>query len=204
MNLKEAFRYQNFINKLLNEACASIQNYDHCLKCEKKHLRAPVEEDKIEVVDRGNFYSNDIMIKFISYLLNEKTILSDRISDAKSSAKLDIDGAISVNKYRQAAVESMRVMLRSKPRKYISKEGGFKINNEGNQTPYYYQVESTYEYDYDVAVAKSVHREMSKKADMVSAEIDSTMVNTIVDYEPPFDIGSNFDDIVEEFAAIAT
>lgn len=199
MNLKEAFRYQNFLGKLLNEAIDSIQTYDHCLKCEKKHLRAPVEEDIVEVVDRGDFHDNNTMISFICYILNEKAELSDKIAKAKASAEFDIDGAIAVNKSRQAAVEAIRYMLRAKPKKVVSKEGGFKINNEGNQTPYYYKVESVYDYDYDVAAAKDACKRMSKEADKMSSNIDNVMVNTVVDYDPPFDIGSSFDDVVEEF-----
>lgn len=199
MNLKEAFRYQNFLNKLLSEANASIQTFDHCLKCEKRHLRAPVEEDMTEIVDRGIFHDNNTMISFICYVLDEKIKLSDKIAKAKATAEFDIDGAIAVNKSRQSAIAAMRLMLSAKPRKSMVRDSGFKINNEGNQTPYYYKSECVYDYDYDVVAAKDAYKRMSREADKVSTDIDSVMVNTVVDYDPPFDIGSSFDDVVEEF-----
>ena len=39
------------------------------------------------------------------------------------------------------------------------------------------------------------------KADKVSAEIDAALINTQVEYEPPFNVNDSFDDVMEEFLA---
>ena len=53
MNLKESFRYQNFLDMMMRAASASIQQRDHCLKVTKTHLRskAKVYNDTVGLVD---------------------------------------------------------------------------------------------------------------------------------------------------------
>ena len=39
MNLKEAFRYQNFLGQIMSEAGNSLTKQEHCLTTTKRHLR---------------------------------------------------------------------------------------------------------------------------------------------------------------------
>ncbi len=58
MNLKEAFRYQNFLDTLLNGAVSSLTHPNHCLKVTKTHhcSKANSEaEDFVEEVEAGRF-----------------------------------------------------------------------------------------------------------------------------------------------------
>lgn len=40
---------------------------------------------------------------------------------------------------------------------------------------------------------------MITAADKTSAEIDSAMINTVVDYNPVFDVNDSFEDVMSEF-----
>ena len=45
MNLKEAFRYQNFLDRVFGAAAISIQVRDHCLTQTREHLCNKVNPD---------------------------------------------------------------------------------------------------------------------------------------------------------------
>ena len=45
MNLKEAFRYQNFLDRIFGAACVSIEKRDHCLTQTRNHLYNKVNPD---------------------------------------------------------------------------------------------------------------------------------------------------------------
>ena len=68
MNLKEAFRYQNFLSSLLHTAGYEIVKKEHCLKTTNRHLikeANPELENKEEVVKTEDFIPNDVVIRFM-------------------------------------------------------------------------------------------------------------------------------------------
>lgn len=203
MNLKEAFRYQNFLDNMMMQAQTSIQNREHSLKVTKKHLRSKVNsdaEDFEEVVEVDEFFHNDDVIKFMQWLVDEKLSLSTAINKAKASIDFDIDAATAQNKYRQMLHQSIKHMLRWTPSKRTEQGYGYKFNVEGNQTQYKYDVEVSSEEAYDKNQAKTVMREAIKSADEISSKIDAAKINTIVNYEPRFDVNDSFIDVMTSFA----
>ncbi len=63
MNLKESFRYQNFLNGMIIEAGTSLTTTSHCLTTTKTHLRNQVSNevsDMEEAVDVGEFPANAV------------------------------------------------------------------------------------------------------------------------------------------------
>lgn len=204
MNLKESFRYQNFLVKMLAEACSSLVNREHCLTVTKRHLRNksnPEAQDIMETVDVGEFYMNDDVLSFMLLLVNERQKLADAIGRAKASVGFDIDAAMETNKFRQTVAGHVKTMLRFAPSKRIEQGRDYKFNVEGNQTPYFYDIEVETIEAFDRSRAKSVVREIMLQADRASAEIDSALINTQVEYEPPFNVNDSFDDVMEEFLA---
>lgn len=204
MNLKEAFRYQSFLDDKMESAAGSLMSRDHAFKVTKTHKRKqanPDTEDMVETVDFGKFYPNDDVLRFMQFLVEQRELLSAAISKAKASINLDIDAAVETNKFRQRLSNAVKSMLRYRPRD--SKESGadYKFNVEGNQTRYFYDVEVHYEEGYDKEKSKSIMREMIAKADVVSSQIDLAMITTTVEYAPPFDVNESFDDVMEEFIA---
>lgn len=203
MNLKESFRYQNFLDCLMREATYSIQNHNHCLVTTKKHLRSKANPDATDIeetVDVGDFYSNDIVLKFMQWLVDERNKLSKAIGEAKATLDFDLDAAVATNKFRQTVSGSVRSMLRdTTPTKKIGEGRDYKFNLEGNQVPYIYDVEIVSEAAYDTVNAKEIMRSMIADADKVSATIDAAMINTTVNYNPTFDVNDDFNDVMERF-----
>lgn len=202
MNLKEAFRYQGFLDKLMNSACMSIQSRLHSITTTKTHhykKANPDAEDVVEEVVVDDFYKNDDVITFMQWLIEEKERLTKAIGEAKASTKIDIDVAVATNKFRQLVHSSILHMLNFKPSRRMEQGQGYKFNVEGNQTLYTYEVEVVDEQNFDKDCAKSIMRSVILDADKTSTEIDKAMVETEVNFVPEFDVNDSFDDVVAEF-----
>ena len=205
MNLKESFRYQNFLDTMLRYASSSVSTRDHCLTVTKTHLRSksnPDVQDIIETVEVEQFYKNDDVLAFMQLLVNEKALLTQKISEAKASISgLNLDAAIESNKFRQHLSDTIRSMMRHSSRKTIEQGRDYKFNVEGNQVMYYYDIEVESAEAYDRAKAKELMRSMITEADSTSTLIDAALINTQVDYEPKFDVNDSFEDVMEAFLA---
>ncbi len=202
MNLKESFRYQNFLENMMAEAGSSLTSREHSLTVTKKHLRYkanPDAQDMEETVDVGEFYKNDDVLSFMLLLVDERQKLTDAIGRAKASVGFDIDAAVETNKFRQTVAARTKEMLRFVPSKRVEQGRDYKFNVEGNQAPYLYEIEVETTEAFDRGRAKSVVREIMLQADKASAEIDSALINTQVEYEPLFNVNDSFDDVMEEF-----
>lgn len=202
MNLKESFRYQNFLSSMLSNASASLGDIRHCLTTTKTHLRAKVnssEEDIVETVDVGEFHRNSDVIDFMFYIIGEREKLTSAISRAKASVGFDLDAAVETNKFRQGVVRSVNTMLQYKSTKRTERGTSYKFNTEGNQMPYYYDIEVATEENFDRDTAKAFVRELITKADEVSAAIDAALINTQVEYDAPFNVNDSFDDAMVIF-----
>ena len=205
MNLKESFRYQKFLDRMMISASDSITTYGHCLKTTKNHLMSkanPEVEDKLEEVEPDTpFYPNDDVIRFMEWLVSEKEKLSVAIGKAKAAAGIDIDAAIETNKLRQRVDAAIKMMLRRNGGKKIERGQSWKFNNEGVQSAYYYDVEVATTEAFDRERSKEVMREAIRKADEVSAEIDAALINTVVEYEPVYDVNESFEDVMAAFVS---
>lgn len=204
MNLKESFRYQNFLDTLMRNASASIQCKEHCFEVVKHHFKNkanPDTTDMDEIVENGEFHKNDKVIAFMEWLVAEREKLTTAIGNAKSSIGFDLDSAIETNKFRQMVNSSIKGMLRYIPGKRIEQGRDYKFNIEGNQMAYIYDIEIESNDAFDRDDAKRVMRTMITKADEVSSEIDAAMINTNVEYIPRFDVNNSFDDVMSEFVA---
>lgn len=204
MNLKEAFRFQVFLDEKMRDAESSLRQREHAYTVKRLHKRKsanPEAEDREEIVDNGEFFRNDDVLRFMLFLVEQRELLSTAITKAKASIDFDLDAAVETNKFRQRLASNVKDMLRYNPRD--SKEYGsdYKFNVAGDQTRYTYEVEVHYEPNYDRENAKAVMRETLAKADQVSALIELTMVTTSVAYEPPFDVNESFEDAMEDFIA---
>lgn len=206
MNLKEAFRYQNFLDRIFGAACISIEKRDNCLTQTRNHLYNKVNPDmenvKEEVKTEEDFFANDDVIQAMLFLIEEKEKLSIAINKAKESIDMDIDAAVSVNKYRQLLNKSVAFMMRLNPCTRIETGIAQKFNSTGDPVDYKYDVEVTSVEAYDRKAAKKIMKEVISEADKTSAAIDFVKVNTTVDYTPVFDVNDSFEDVMNTFLEI--
>lgn len=204
MNLKESFRYQNFLDAMMRGASNSMCLSSHCLETTRKHLRSKVKADAVDETVKDEveeFVQNDDMLRFMLSLIHEREVLAAAIADAKAHIEFDMDAAIDGNKFRQRAAAAIRQMLQNKARTTKSIDMDYSFNANGDQTPYRYPVEIETKELYNRDAAKVALRDLVMESDQVSAAIDAATINTIVEYEPPYNVNDTFDDVVAAFIA---
>ena len=99
MNLKEAFRYQNFLDRLLNQTMATMSIQDNLLEVSKVHRRSKAissAEDETEVAEVTELVVPDTAISLALSIVKEKDALTKAIGVAKGNTELlnAINGAL--------------------------------------------------------------------------------------------------------------
>ena len=202
--LKEAFRYQNFLESLISSADRYLRDSNNVMKITEKHCRSKVQteaddEIKTNIADRPLDVSPDKLIEFVTYVFKEKALLSYAINEAKIQHCSDMDMVMALNKTRQRITENFKRIAALKNKKALNKGVAYCFNGEGNQVEYYYDIETTSEVDFDKAKLKGAIKEMSSDSDVISTRIDYYLSSVPVNYEPSFDLNETFEEIVEEF-----
>ena len=115
MNLKEAFRYQNKLQRLMEEAQEVLARERNVTKVENTALRHKVcseAEDETTVEMPETEYGEQIteVAELLMFLLSERERLTYAIREAKRGMELDFDGEVSLNAKRQEIAGIMRRM----------------------------------------------------------------------------------------------
>ena len=204
MNLKEAFRYQNKLQRLMEEAQCILSREENVVKIENTALRHkvnPEAEDETTVALAETEYAEQIteVAVFLMYLLEERERLSGAIRAAKRAMDMDFDGEASLNAKREDIAGIFRRMgeIRSSENIFSGQGHGYKFNAEGNQVSYRCDLKRVTSINFDRNKVRSYAVGLNKKADKVSAELDKQLVITQVDYEPPFDVNETFADVLQ-------
>lgn len=212
MNLKNAFRYSNFLTEQISQLQSltyASKNYTTTKVTSFKSKAIKDEEDTIEILEVDRDFDckmNDIYFIILD-LISEKTKLEAEIALAKSGNKIDwkingqevdLDTAVSYNRAIRKTVEcfSKFEKLTSTTEKTKGSDYTFNINNE--QVMYRYDVERVVEIDYDKDVIKAKNRKLKSEADSISDAIDAFMLKDIVSFEAKYDINSSMQDIVTD------
>ena len=201
MNLKESYRYANYLDRLLVTADIYLRNKGFVTTTEQDHLRSKAnpdaQDEKIEVQKPYDvdFTPNDI-IDFVVKVINEKENLFSAIADAKATTEINIDNAIAMNKKKQSFVNTLNSIVSIKPNETQSmgKDYKFDINNE--QKPYSYQIISKTSIDFDRTSVKGLIKKYNKKCDEISSKLDEIEITTQVNFTPIFDVNDSFEDLV--------
>lgn len=206
MNLKEAFRYQKFLEQNMLEGARLLSRKDVALTVAKTHKRKaanPDAEDMTESVKKTVDVAPCDVLSLMESLIAERDTLTKAIGNAKRFMTLDgqpfdMDASLDTAKFRRMAAGSMRVMLAFKNEKSIDRGTDYKFNAEGNQTPYVYEIEVETAEDFDRGAVRASMKALLKEADKLSADIERAQVETQVTYEPPFDVNDAFEDVLAQ------
>lgn len=201
MNLKESYRYANYLDRLLITADTYLRNKGFVTTTEQNHLRSkanPDAQDEIVAVQKPydvDFKPNDI-IDFVVKVINEKEKLFSAIADAKAKTEINIDNAVAMNKKKQSFVNTLNsiVSIKSSETQSMGKDYKFDINNE--QKPYSYQIISKTSIDFDRNSVKGLIKKYNKECDEISSKLDEIEITTQVDFTPLFDVNDSFEDLV--------
>ena len=201
MNLKESYRYANYLDRLLITADTYLRNKGFVTTTEQNHLRSKAnpdaQDEKIEVQKPYDvdFTPNDI-IDFVVKVINEKENLFSAIAGAKATTEINIDNAIAMNKKKQSFVNTLNSIVSIKPNETQSmgKDYKFDINNE--QKPYSYQIISKTSIDFDRTSVKGLIKKYNKECDEISSKLDEIEITTQINFTPLFDVNDSFEDLV--------
>ena len=204
MNLKEAFRYQNKIQRLMDEALMVLNRDKNVTKVENTALRHkvnPEATDETTLETPETEYAEQItdITVLLMFLLDERERLSSAIRTAKQGMDMDFDGEVSLNAKRQDIAGVFRRMseLRASENLLPGAGVGYKFNAEGNQVCYRCDLKKVTTINFDRNKVRAFAAQLNKKADQISAELDKRMVNTEVSYDAPFDVNDTFAEILQ-------
>lgn len=209
MNLKEAFRFQNKLQSMMDEAKIILSREQNITKVQNTYLRKKVmaeAEDETTMEAASTEYSEQItsLAEFLLFLLTQRESLGAAINKAKSGLELNagFDGEVGLNSNRQEIAGLLRRMAGLRSSEVLISNGGtgYRFNNEGNQVSYRCDVKRVTTINFDRNKVRSMCADLSKKADEVSAALDTALVNTTVEYEVPFDVNDTFAEAFERFA----
>ena len=206
MNLKEAFRYQNKLQSLLEEAQNILDCDSNVTKVANTYLRhkvmAEAEDETVMDVPQTEYYEQITDIaRFMLYLLEEKSRLFVAIRKAKYALDMDMDSEVSLNTARQSVARTFKRMndLRSSEQMLSGGGTGYRFNAEGNQISYCCDVKRVTTINYDRKVIRSALTKLNQQADETSNRIDLCLVTSKVDYAPPFDVNASFAEAFETY-----
>lgn len=209
MNLKEAFRFQNKLQSMMDEAQSILGSTANITKVQNTYLRKkvmPEAENETTIDAPATEYSEQITLvaEFLLHLVSEREKLSVAIFQAKAGLNLPagLDGEVSLNSKRQEVAGLFRRMAGLRSSEVLIPNGGtgYRFNNEGNQVSYRCDVKRVTTINFDRNKIRKMCGDLSKKSDEVSASLDSVLVNTQVEYTVPFDVNDTFAEAFEAFA----
>lgn len=206
MNLKDAFRAQNKLQALMDEAGEILQDQGNTLKVTTTHLRSkvmPEAQDAVTEDTAPSGYAEHInqVAVFLMAMLVEREKLSAAICAAKSKLPLDMDSETGLNRVRQNLADIFRRMAVLRNSEVVLSNGGsgYRFNGEGNQVNYRCDAKRVTTINFDRNKIRGMATELGRKADEVSVKLDQCIVNTVVDYSLPFEMNDSFDVILSDF-----
>lgn len=215
MSIKEACRYQNFLESNIRSLTFYINNVSNAVRIKELHLKSrsnpKVEDEEKDMTIERQFDCSVVDISYlIKQLIEEKLKLSLAIDDAKKNLKLNwmengvnltLDSAVEYAKKIRDLSNNLKSLVNLKSQKSNKVDRAYTFNAEGNQTSYIYDVEVETEIDFDRTVAVKLYKSLLDKADTLSSEIEKGMLIDSVNYEPLYSVHDSLNEIVEAYIA---
>lgn len=204
MNLKESFRYQNYLGALFSSVSAYLQDKRNLVIIKQEHLRKNANPDaQDETIDaskeRAFTQDNGTIIEFMKAIVDEKYALAIAINKAKTSCGIDIDAETARNSQRRTMATILERVATIKPSECKTQGSDFKFNATGEQVRYFYDIKETTTIDFDRNKVKRLAKSLAKESDETSTAIDRCMIDTDVNFIPSFNVGDSIEDALESF-----
>lgn len=206
MNLKESFRYQNYLGTLFSNVSTYLQDKRNLVLVKQEHLRKNANPDaQDETIDASKEkvfeQDNGTIIEFMKAVMDEKYALAIAIDKAKASCSIDIDAETSRNTYRRNMATILERITAIKPSECKTQGSDFKFNATGDQVRYIYDIKETTTINFDRNKVKRLAKNLARQADETSTEIDRCMIDTNVNFYPYFNVGDSIEDALDSFEA---
>ena len=206
MNLKEAFRFQNKLGSLMEEAQSILGRDGNITNVENTYLRKKVfdgAENETVIDTPPTEFADRItdIVRFLMAMMEQREALSKAIHAAKNALPIDMDSEVGLNAKRQEIARVLKRMSDVRNSEVVINGGGigYRFNQEGNQVTYRCDVKRVTTINFDRKVVRNLAAEMNRRADHISAELDRCLVNSEVAYEAPFDVNDSFAEVFYAF-----
>lgn len=204
MNLKESFRYQNYLATLFNGVSCYLRDKQNLVCVRQEHMRKSANPDaQDESVDatkeRVYAHDNGTIIEFMKAVMDEKYELAIAIDKAKAACAIDIDAETMRNTLRRNMAAVLDHVSSIKPSECKIQGSDFKFNATGDQVRYYYDIKETTTIDFDRNSVKKLAKGIAKDADNASSAIDHCMIDVNVEFSPLFNVSDSLEDALETF-----
>lgn len=210
MNLKEAFRYHNFLEKMISDITYLMRKQEYCMNTLKTHFKSkanPEAEDVVEeeYVERIATFAQLCNAawrlvehkKNLTIAINEtKAMIAEGSKNNPEVGILDYDALIDYNKHSRGVINAMQTAFRYTPSVNTIQGSDYKFNVEGNQMPYRYDIEVQTTDLFDRKELKKAIEIAMYNADMMSTKIDEMLVNVHVNYDPFINVNASIEDVV--------
>ena len=204
MNLKEAFTYQNFYDRLISQVDSYLINTNSTYIKTFLHLRHAVNPEvenveKTEIQAEKLPYDVETVIAFALDVLEEKEKMYAAIRKAKESAAFDLDAAIGMNKTRRNLQAMLKELYQKREYDILTTGRDYKFNVNGEQVPYTYEINEKLTVEYDKKEIKKIMKTLDAKCNEASKNVDSLNVNLMVDITPKYTLDMDLEDCLELF-----
>lgn len=213
MSIKEACRYQNFIDSNITTLSYYIRNTDNAFTVKENHIKSKsnpdTNDEELDMTTERQYNCNVVDIAFlINQLVEEKLKLSNAIDSAKRSIVIDykvngntltLDSAVEHAKRSRELANTLKTLVDLKSSETKKSGTDYKFNVEGNQVQYRYNIDVVKTIDFDRDVANKLYKKLLNKADTLSTKIESAMLLENVNYEPLYDLHDSVNEIVDKY-----
>ena len=196
MNLKRAFTLRKYLGNLIDTAYDYLQTTDNITDTTEFHeinIANPDCENKVIVKDEHEYISADV-IKFASVLYSEIKKLDAAIAEAKNDGD-NYDVLVANNNTRRNFIAVLTDLANEKEeRRSETTSIGRKLNADGEQVQFVYNVAKTRKINYDRENVKRMLASERAIADVISEELDKILVTRGVSFQSIFVVGESFED----------
>jgi len=214
LSLKESFRQLNFLEKNISTLSRSLSNTSNAITIKEIHQKSKVNQDaEDETIDMTaeRIYPNASIVDIaflVKQLVDQKLELSLAIETAKKSLILDwtengvnltLDSAIEYAKKSRELANNLKSLVDIKSSEEKKTGSAYKFNVEGNQVSYRYDILKTNTIDFNRNHVNDLYKKLLNKADTLSTQIESAMLQNIVEFNGLYDVHDSTLEIVEQY-----
>jgi len=214
LSLKESFRQLNFLEKNISALSRSLSNTSNAITIKEIHQKSKVNQDaEDETIDMTaeRTYPNASIVDIaflVKQLVDQKLELSLAIETAKKNLFLDwtengvnltLDSAIEYAKKSRELANNLKSLVDIKSSEEKKIGSAYKFNVEGNQVSYRYDILKTNTIDFNRNHVNDLYKKLLNKADTLSTQIESAMLQNIVEFNGLYDVHDSTLEIVEQY-----
>lgn len=203
MNLKESFRYSNWLQVLLVAIQDKMESQDDWYTTTQTHEKKavnPEAEDKVvtdnEIRNGAPHFDLNKVMQLAEKAMKEYENLQRAIAKAKAEAEVQIDAEIAINRQKQMLARRMGGMSRAKNKTRVFKDTDYRFNSEGNQVPYLYRVTEAKNVSFDTEKAREMMKRLMLETNETSTKIEKQTLDLAFSFEPAFDITDSTLDVI--------